>query len=95
MNKKRKIKNKKEAFMEREVIDIIAKEQFVSPENVQLSTRLEQDLDMDEEDRLMLQIKLEDGLHISISQSDMSHFETVNDIVEYAAKKKPYKLYLH
>jgi acyl carrier protein len=78
--------------MEREVIDIIAKEQFISPENVQLSTRLEQDLDMDEEDRLMLQIKLEDGLHINISQSDMSHFETVNDIVEYASKKKPYKL---
>ena len=80
--------------MERdEVIKLVrehlSSELEVSPEKIQLETRLREDLDADSLDLYELVMELEDRYGIRVSEEEAAEIKTVGDAVDFVCARAP------
>lgn len=70
------------------VKEVLVEELDVEEENIQLESKIKDDLGADSLDLFELISKIEDELEVTIEEDDYSKLVTVNDIVNYIEEKK-------
>ena len=71
-----------------EVQKILAKQLRKNPDDIQMDSLIKKDLGADSLDILQLLMKVEDEYGIVIPDQELSHFETVGDVVRYLDSQK-------
>ncbi len=67
--------------------DVVVKKFKVQPQNVNVGTRLREDLNVDSLDAVELIMELEDTFNVKISDDEAQKLKTIGDIVNFIQPK--------
>ena len=67
--------------------DVVVKKFKVQPQNVNVTTRLREDLNVDSLDAVELIMELEDTFNVKISDDEAQKLKTIGDIVNFIQPK--------
>jgi acyl carrier protein len=67
--------------------DVVVKKFKVQPQNVNVTTRLREDLNVDSLDAVELIMELEDTFNVKISDDEAQNLKTIGDIVNFIQPK--------